>query len=115
MGDFTDILNAVPEFQNPARRENYVDTHGLIISMITPLDGAAAVYMSSVQLQTTQGPVTITFKINGADSIGAACAAWQAAAREAIKSFGEKMKANERRIVLPGNPAANSRPVKTIN
>lgn len=115
MGDFTDILNAVPEFTNPARRESYFDPRGMEIIVLTPLDGSAVRYLSTVQLQSTQGLMTLSFPLPGVDSIQAACAAWQEAARAAIKSCGEKMRENQRRIVLPGNPAVNTRPVKTIN
>lgn len=115
MGDFTNILNAIPEFTAPAKRESYVDNHGLEIVVLTPLDsslGAASVYLSSVELHSTHGPIRIQFPI-AADTLDAAIAGWQAAAKAAILKAGEEMKANQRRIVLPGNaPAGNQHPLK---
>lgn len=113
MGDFTDILNAVPEFTGAAYRESFVDAHGSEIVRITPRDEGVVIFLSSVQVNTTQGPMNLQFKID-ADSIDAAIAAWQASARAALRAFGEQLRANQRRIVLPGNPAANSLPFKPL-
>ena len=117
VGDLTNILNAMPEVknENAAKRESYVDDHGIEIIVLTPLDGSAVRYFSTVQLQSTQGPVTVQFPLAGVDSIQAACASWQEAARAAIKATAEQMRKNERRIVLPGNETANTKPARIIN
>lgn len=114
MGDFTTLLDSIPPFTAPAKRESFADTQGLEIVRITPLDGSPVLYLSSVEVNTTQGKMRIQFPIP-ADTIEAACAAWQECARAALKEAAEKMRANQRRIVLPGNGAANSAPFKTIN
>ena len=114
MGDFTDLLAALPEFTAPAQRESFADTHGLEIVRITPLDGKPVIYLSSVQVNTTQGQMNVQFPIP-AESIEAACAKWQECARAVLKATAEKMKENQRRIVLPGNPAVNSVPFKRLN
>ena len=114
MGDFADVLKAVPEFTRPGLRETFVDAIGLEIMRVTPLDGAPALYFSLVRVQTMQGPMGVNFQINDVASIEAAAAAWQASARAALTQFGEKMRENQRRIVLPDNPAANSAPFKRI-
>lgn len=113
MGDFTDIVNAVPEFTKPGVRESFVDAQGLEIIRVTPMDGSAALFISSVQVTTTQGPMTVQFPIVAA-SIEEAIAKWQESARTALRAFAEKMREAQRRIVLPGNPAANSAPFKRI-
>lgn len=117
MGDFTDILAAVPEFTAPALRESFVNTQGLEIVRITPMNGAKVLYLSSVQVNSTQGQMNIQFPIP-ADSIEDAVRAWQECARTALKATAEKMRENQRRIVLPGNPAANTQPpfkMRTVN
>lgn len=113
MGDFTDILNAVPEFTKAARREVFVSEHGMDIVRITPMDGSEVIYLSSILVNTTQGPMAVKFEIK-ADTINAAIAAWQTSARAALRQFAEQLRANQRRIVLPGNPAANSLPFKPL-
>lgn len=114
MGDFSDILASIPQFTAPARRESIIDPHGLEIVIVSPLDGSQVKYISSINLQSTRGPVHIEFPIP-ADSLEAAIAGWQEAARTAILKAGEEMKANQRRIVLPGHAPANDVPFKRIN
>lgn len=114
MGDFTDLLAAIPTFDKPARCERIVSVNGAEIAIIKPLDSTETFYKSQVNVQTTQGPMQVTF-ILPADSIEAACAMWQECARKAIEAFGQKMAENQRRIVMPGNSAANTLPFKAIN
>lgn len=114
MGDFTEVINGLPILGAVAKRESYQDKQGVEIIVITPLDGSPAEYQSALNMQTTQGPMRVTFGIK-AGSVEDACTGWRQAAQEALREFGEQMKANQRRIVLPGNPAANGVPFKQMN
>jgi len=121
VGDFTEIMKAVPEFTAPAERKSYVDEHGMEIIELKPLRDDAIVvvtggaysvkYFSFVELHSTRGPIRIQFAIE-ADSIGAAINGWQTAAKAAIQKAGEEMKANQKRIVLPGN---EPHPFRVVN
>lgn len=115
MGGYTKTLESVPEFTGPARTERFASSNGMEIVAIAPLDGSPVVYQSSINLQTTQGTINLVFTITEVDSIEAACAKWQLSAREAIQVAAQRMKEQQRRIVLPGNPAANSLPFKELN
>ncbi len=114
MGDFTEVLAAIPEFTGPARKEIYVGANGMEIAVVTPLDGGPAIFRSSIPMHSTQGPMTMQFPIP-ASTIEQAVAGWQDAARAAVREIGEKMKENQRRIVVPGSPAANTAPFKSLN
>ena len=117
MGDFTDLLASIPEFTKPALRENFADAQGLEIVRITPLDGSPVIYLSSLQVNSTAGQLNIQFPIP-ADSIENAVSMWQECARTALKAAGEKMKEQQRRIVLPGQPPTpplNGAPFKRLN
>lgn len=63
MGDFTDLMNNIPELSPMAKRETYVDQHGIEIQVITPLSGSAVQYISALEVQTNQGPMRLQFGI----------------------------------------------------
>ena len=114
MGDFTDLMNNIPELSPMAKRETYVDQHGIEIQVITPLSGSAVQYISALEVQTNQGPMRLQFGIR-AESLEDAAKGWRVAAKEALQEFGKKMLENQRRILLPDSPQANTVPFRTIN
>ena len=113
MGDFTQLLETLPDIGPMARRETYVDMHGHEINVMTPVDGGPVLYLSALTIETTQGQMRVQFAIK-ANSLDEAIALWREAARGALKVAAAKMRENERRIVLPGNTAANTAPFKQI-
>lgn len=114
VGDFTDLMNNIPELSPMAKRETYVDQHGIEIQVITPLSGSAVQYISALEVQTNQGPMRLQFGIR-AESLEDAAKGWRVAAKEALQEFGKKMLENQRRILLPDSPQANTVPFRTIN
>lgn len=113
MGDFTDLLKNLPEIGPVAKVCVYYDTQGIEINEITPLDGSGPKYESALNVNTNQGTMTMRFGIK-AVSIQDAITGWRIAATEAMKEFGAQMKANERRIIAPGNEPKAPLPFRTI-
>ena len=103
MGDFTDVLAAVPEFGKAYSREQFFnpDSDGAI-TVFTPVDGSQPIFVSAAVIQTNRGPMQVNFRL-AALTLADACEVWQATARIAIEGFGHQLKEQQGRIVLPEN------------
>lgn len=101
MGDFTDIIDKIPEFGDAFLKETFIDPKtGIEIFCMTPASGTPLSFVSIITLHTTMGPMQLAFDVPGVD-VAEACKNWQAAARDAVRKAGEQAKANQQRIVLP--------------
>ena len=77
----------------------------LSMVLLTVLMLGAGLALSQGEISFNDARVAATFA--GADE--------PSTARAAIKATAEQMRKNERRIVLPGNETANTKPARIIN
>jgi hypothetical protein len=110
--DFEKMLDNVPECGPLQQVVNWVSPlHGVEIQQLSGgnlLESSQ--FRSTVVLHSPQGPIPIAFEIP-ASTVHEAQLAWKAAAQQAIREFDSRVRASQRRIVVPG-VAANQLPMR---
>jgi len=101
-----EMLTKLPDCSTLCEVTNWVDPlHGIEIQQMA---GGNLLerpkFRSSITLATPHGPTPVMFEID-ASTIHEAQRGWKAAAQAAIREFDAKMRAAQRRVIVPGMAA----------
>jgi len=110
--DFEKMLDRLPECGPMCEVTTHVDPlHGIEIQQMAGGNFLERPqFRSTVMLNTPGGPMPVPFEIE-ATTIHEAQRGWRTAAQNAVRAFDEKMRAAQRRIIVPG-VAANHAPLR---
>lgn len=111
MAGFKDLLESLPELGELWTKTDFVDPlTGLSISKLAHESAlVGSKFFSAVIIQTSNGPVTLSFGID-ASTIDEARMRWRGTAQKAVADYDVQLREQQRRIVLPSPPMRHGVP-----